>query len=225
MAADWTKRLQRPGGWIFSHATTRVKISRKDKKNTILYTFRAWNFTTDWCGRDVVPMLQKSSSASCATPRRFKGQLLVLSSCQPPYFCPKTEGMNNRYVHVQCIYVWYVHVTVNHSPYAGSKICMKTPTCSYCDELNDSIHFFFLCPETYSIWLSFSHWWNTNTPTGNPLYLTILPEGKQIIFGITSHKSDPYVVLNYCIMHVKYHIYKQKLSHLIYSHAMCNHQC
>ena len=78
-------------------------------------------------------------------------------------------------------------------------------------QLDDIIHFFVLCPETYRFWLSSSHWWNTNTSTGNPLYLIILPEGKQIIFGITSHKIDPYVVLNYCIMHAKYHIYRQKL--------------
>ena len=102
-----------------------------------------------------------------------------------------------------------IHRIINCNKKLYDMKIKTTPTYSYCDEMDDIIHFFVLCPETYRFWVSFPHWWNIYTPTGNPLYHTILPEGKQIIFGITSHKSDPYVVLNYCVMHAKYNIYKQ----------------
>ena len=84
-----------------------------------------------------------------------------------------------------------IHRIINCNQKLYDMKIKTTPTCSYCDELDDIIHFFVLCPETYRFWLSFSHWWNTNTPTDNPLYLTILPNGKQIIFGIASHKKQP----------------------------------
>ena len=78
-----------------------------------------------------------------------------------------------------------------------------TPTLSKCDELDDIIHFFVLCPETYSFCLSLYRWWNTNTPIGNQIHLTIFPERKQMILGITSRKSDLCYVLYHCDMHAQ----------------------
>ena len=85
-----------------------------------------------------------------------------------------------------------------------------SPQCSYCDEIDDTSHFFFHCPNVRNLWYLFFQMWNgieyhrVNFPN--------YPDVYDILFGI-KNMNDGHEVLIFCILHIKYYIYKQRLFH------------
>ena len=84
----------------------------------------------------------------------------------------------------------------------------ETPVCSFCNELDDVPNFFVNCDNVSDIWKDFFIWWNrigyfvVDFPTRN--------SEKDILFGLPN-ESDNQMVLNFCILHMKNYIYKQRL--------------
>ena len=84
----------------------------------------------------------------------------------------------------------------------------ETPVCSFCDELDDVPHFLVYCDNVSDIWKDFFIWWNrigyfvVDFPTRN--------SEKYILFGLPN-ESDNQIVLNFCVLHMKNYIYKQRL--------------
>ena len=82
------------------------------------------------------------------------------------------------------------------------------PVCSFCNELDDVPHFFVNCDNVSDILKYFFIWWNrigyfvVDFRTRN--------SEKDILFGLPN-ESDNQIVLNFCILHMKNYIYKQRL--------------
>ena len=85
----------------------------------------------------------------------------------------------------------------------------ETELCSYCHKIDSIRHFFLLCEHIQTFWYSFLAWWNHF----NCLKISRNFENLEecILFGFQS-RGEVFDVLNYCLLHVKYYIYKQKLS-------------
>ena len=85
-----------------------------------------------------------------------------------------------------------------------------SPQRSYCDEIDDTNHSFFHCPNVRYLWYLFFQMWNgmeyhrVNFPN--------YPDVYAILFGI-KNMNDGHEVLNFCVLHIKYYIYKQRLFH------------
>ena len=82
-----------------------------------------------------------------------------------------------------------------------------SPQCSYCDEKDDISHFLH-CPNVQHLWFLFFEMWNEieYQHVNFPHY----PNVYDILFGVSS-MNDCYEVLNFCILHIEYYIYKQRL--------------
>jgi hypothetical protein len=82
-----------------------------------------------------------------------------------------------------------------------------SPICSYCHEEDTIHHFFLFCPKVREFWSLFFNWWNR---LGD---LQIPHSGEEfILFGYQS-KEETLNVLNYCLLHAKFYVYKQRLFH------------
>ena len=87
---------------------------------------------------------------------------------------------------------------------------LRLPTCSYCPDIDDIAHFFCKCDRVNIFWQNFFTWWtsigeiHTNYPN--------FPSPHEIIFGMPG-SEDPIMVMNFCILHAKHYIYKQRLFH------------
>ena len=78
--------------------------------------------------------------------------------------------------------------------------------CIYCDQLDDISHFF-PCRNVYGLWFAFFHLWNETN------YCRVdfanFPNQQDIVFGV-SYSSSVNEVMNFCILHIKFYIYKQR---------------
>ena len=83
-----------------------------------------------------------------------------------------------------------------------------SPQCTYCDELDDISHFFFQCRNVYGLWCAFFNLWN-ETNYGRVDFPNF-PNQQDIVFGV-SCSSSVNEVMNFCILHIKFYIYKQRL--------------
>ena len=81
----------------------------------------------------------------------------------------------------------------------------NSPCCQYCDQEDNISHFFLLCPKVKDFWYFFFAWWNRL----GALYISSIEE-VDILFGYQS-RENVFVVLNYCIIHAKFFIHRQKL--------------
>ena len=84
----------------------------------------------------------------------------------------------------------------------------ESATCNFCDQIDDIQHFFFYCPMVQRLWISFFDWWNAMG------YFVVdyhqFVHVKQILFGV-SQETDACHVLNFCLLHTKFYIYKHRL--------------
>jgi hypothetical protein len=81
----------------------------------------------------------------------------------------------------------------------------ETDLCPFCPELDDLIHYFLECPETYRFWTSFKNWWRGLTG-GDDININ----RTNILVGfLNKHKRRD--TLNACTLLAKWHIYKSKL--------------
>ena len=84
----------------------------------------------------------------------------------------------------------------------------NSPVCSYCDETDDIGHFFFMCKDVYKFWNRICTWWNTldYDDVDFPAFSNV----KTVIFG-SPCITETVAVLNFCMFHMKYYIYRQRL--------------
>ena len=77
-------------------------------------------------------------------------------------------------------------------------------------KFDDISHFFFHCPNVRHVWYLFFQMWNgieyhrVNVPN--------YPDVYDILLGI-KNMNDGHEVLDFCKLHIKYNIYKQRLFH------------
>ena len=81
-----------------------------------------------------------------------------------------------------------------------------SPKCTYCSEIDDNRHFFLYCPVVKTFWRSFFLWWNR---LENIQFENI--EEECILFGFIMDDSDIFQALNFCLLHAKSYVHKQKL--------------
>ena len=75
-----------------------------------------------------------------------------------------------------------------------------SPTCNFCNQIDDIDHFFFKCPMVQTLWRSFFNWWNS---LGHfVLDFNQSVNVKNILFGF-NHETDAHLVLDYCVMYTK----------------------
>ena len=84
----------------------------------------------------------------------------------------------------------------------------NSPVCSYCDQTDDIGHFFFMCKNVYEFWKRICTWWNTLDY--DDADFPVFPNVKTVIFG-SQCITETVAVLNFCMFHIKYHIYRQQL--------------
>ena len=101
-----------------------------------------------------------------------------------------------------------IHRIINCNKKLYDMKIKASPQCSYCDEIDDTSHFFFHCPNIRHLWYLFFQMWNgieyhrVNFPN--------YPDVYDFLFGI-KNMNDGHEVHNFCILHIKYYIYKQRL--------------
>ena len=86
----------------------------------------------------------------------------------------------------------------------------KTPKCSYCDAIDDISHFFMRCENVLDLWTRFFNWLN-QVGYHNVNFSTPKSEN-EILFGLPNN-GDNNATLNFCMLHIKHYIYKQRLFH------------
>ena len=91
------------------------------------------------------------------------------------------------------------------------KIRHVIPVCSYCDQTDDIGHSFFMCKDVYEFWkrICTRTWWNTLDY--DDVDFPAFPNVKTVIFG-SQCITEIVAVLKFCIFHIKYHIYRQRLN-------------
>lgn len=85
---------------------------------------------------------------------------------------------------------------------------IDNPTCIFCEEVDDLIHFILFCPKTREFWNFFFNWWNGISDIKINSKCVELEES--ILFGFQI-MEDEFKVLNYCIIHAKFYIYRNKI--------------
>ena len=120
-----------------------------------------------------------------------------------PYICLRETKLQSFQYKI-------IHRIINCNKKLFDMRIKNSPLCTYCDQTDDIGHFFFLCKDVYEFWREICTWWNTLDYDGVdfPAY----PNVKTIIFG-SQDVTEGVAVLNFCIMHIKYYIYRQRLFH------------
>ena len=77
--------------------------------------------------------------------------------------------------------------------------------CPWCQEVDDTVHYFAECHKLQSFWSNFAKWYAG--ATDQKITITL----EDIIVGITTPKINSNC-LNACILLAKWHIYKNKLN-------------
>ena len=120
-----------------------------------------------------------------------------------PYICLRETKLQSFQYKI-------IHRIINCNKKLFDMRIKNSPLCTYCDQTDDIGHFFFLCKDVYEFWREICTWWNTLDYDGVdfPAY----PNVKTIIFG-SQDVTEGVAVLNFCIFHIKYYIYRQRLFH------------
>ena len=84
----------------------------------------------------------------------------------------------------------------------------EKPSCMYCNDTDDIMHFFLFCPKVNGFWNTFFNWWNNLGDIQIQGDCESLEES--ILFGFQV-EGDIFNVLNFCILLAKYYIYKQRI--------------
>ena len=84
----------------------------------------------------------------------------------------------------------------------------NSSVCSYCDQTDDIGHFFFMCKDVYEFWKRICTWWNTLDY--DDVDFPAFPNVKTVIFG-SQCITETVAVFNFCMFHIKYYIYRQRL--------------
>ena len=111
---------------------------------------------------------------------------------------------------IQSLQFKIIHRIINCNKKLFDMKIKETPKCSYCDAIDDIPHFFMRCENVLDLWTRFFNWWN-QVGYHNVNFPTHWSENK-ILFGLPNN-GDSNVSLNFCMLHIKHYIYKQRLFH------------
>ena len=101
-----------------------------------------------------------------------------------------------------------IHRIINCNKKLFDMKIKDTPKCSYCDEIDDIPHFFIKCERVNVLWCNFFEFWNSvGYPNVN--FAEDLGEN-DILFGLPNY-ADYKAVLNFCMLHIKNYIYRQRI--------------
>ena len=87
---------------------------------------------------------------------------------------------------------------------------VNEPNCTFCNEIDDTRHFFLLCSKVQIFWDTFFKWWNRISKENISLRGRDVEEN--ILFGFQV-REEMFEALNYCVIVAKFYIYRQKLYH------------
>jgi hypothetical protein len=91
-----------------------------------------------------------------------------------------------------------------------------TDKCESCNELDDTAHYLFECPQVVPFWNSFMDWWNAMTNS-----IIFLDKRSAMTGFIGPHEI--FNTLNACLLFAKWHVYKRKLdeSEVFFHNYLC----
>lgn len=138
--------------------------------------------------------------------REFEDYDGVDSDLQWAYWY-KVPYLISREVRLQSFQFKVLHRTIPCNVYLQRIRIRDTKTCSYCDEWDDLVHFFYYCPATMAFWDSVALWLNANSNT------VIFPqdiEEPDFLFGLKGHAEDERRV-NLILLYGRFYVYKQKI--------------
>jgi hypothetical protein len=79
-----------------------------------------------------------------------------------------------------------------------------TNKCGDCNELDDTAHYIFECPQVTSFWNNFMDWWNEMTNS------VIFLDKRSVLTGFIG-PQEIFNTLNACLLLAKWHVYKRRL--------------
>jgi hypothetical protein len=79
-----------------------------------------------------------------------------------------------------------------------------TNKCGECNELDDTVHYLFECPQVIPFWNNFMDWWNAMTNS------VIFLDKRSILTGFIG-PQEIFNTLNACLLLAKWYVYKRKL--------------
>lgn len=114
----------------------------------------------------------------------------------------------SRETRLQSLQYKIIHRTINCNKKLFDMKLKDSPRCSYCDEIDDIPHFFIKCEKVKLLWCKFFDWWNG---LGYPyVHFTGNLGERDFLFGL-SNGADYTTALNFCMLHIKNYIYRQRL--------------
>jgi hypothetical protein len=92
-----------------------------------------------------------------------------------------------------------------------------TNRCGVCNELDDTAHYLFECPQVVPFWNSFVEWWNAMTNS------VIFLDKRSALTGFVG-PQEIFNTLNACLLMAKWHVYKRKLdeSEVFFHNYLCD---
>jgi hypothetical protein len=92
-----------------------------------------------------------------------------------------------------------------------------TNKCGDCNDLDDTPHYLFECPQVVPFWNSFMDWWNAMTNS------VIFLDKRSALTGFIG-PHEIFNTLNACLLLAKWHVYKRKLdeSEIFFHNFLCD---
>jgi hypothetical protein len=92
-----------------------------------------------------------------------------------------------------------------------------TNKCGDCNELDDTPHYLFECPQVAPFWNHFMDWWNDMTNS------VIFLDKRSVLTGFIG-PQEIFNTLNACLLLAKWHVYKRKLdeSEVFFHNFLCD---
>lgn len=120
------------------------------------------------------------------------------------YFLPY---LLTREVRLQSFQFRVLHRTIPCNEYLQRIRIRESKTCSFCNDWDDLVHFFYYCPATVDFWDSLALWLTSNSD------VISFPEDieePEFLFGIND-RGDDAKRLNFILLYGRFYIYKQKV--------------
>lgn len=145
-------------------------------------------------------------AAKAAWTREFEDIEGILSDLNWTYWYSLPFSIT-REVRLQSFQFRVLHRTIPCNVYLQQIRVKESKTCSFCNDWDDLIHFFYYCPATVEFWDSVALWLSSNSET------VTFPEDIEetdFLFGLQG-KGENERRLNLILLYGRFYIYKQKV--------------
>lgn len=113
----------------------------------------------------------------------------------------------SREVRLQSFQFRVLHRTIPCNVYLQRIRVRDSGVCSFCDEVDDLVHFFYYCPITAKFWDSVALWLEANS---SKIDFPQEIEEPEFLFGIKG-PGEELKRLNFILMYGPFYVYKQKV--------------